>query len=131
MRANLARRPCGASRDASPTPSSRASWWIRRCLRAAQLDKEEPRTPLWRSSRKASSTKFGPNVVTSHVPDPTPDDERCCLPRLFWQALTDPWHQRAQRPGTAILQALSVSPGDDPEPLALVRLLPLHRLGRR
>src|SRR5215217_8798259 len=47
MRANLARRPCGASRDASPTPSSRASWWIRRCLRAAQLDKEEPSISLF------------------------------------------------------------------------------------
>src|SRR5829696_5754000 len=79
------------------------------------------RTPLWQSSRKASSTKFGPNVVTLHVPDPTPD-ERSCLPRLFWQALADPWHQRARGPGAAALQAPSVSPGDDPEPLALVRL---------
>ena len=59
--------------------------------------------------------------VEIHVPDPT-HDERCCLPRLFWQALADPWHQQAREPGSARLQAPSVSPGDDPEPLALVRL---------
>src|SRR5215216_203387 len=74
-----------------------------------------------RSSKKDCSTKFGPNVVTLHVPDPTLD-ERLCLPCLFWHSLTDPWHQRARGPGSARLQALSVSPGDDPEPLALVRL---------
>src|SRR5215211_5255652 len=80
------------------------------------------RTVSGRSSEKDCSTKFGPSVVASHVPDPTPDDERCCLPCLFRQALADPWHQQARGPGSARLQALSVSPGDDPEPLALVRL---------
>src|ERR687889_394451 len=74
-----------------------------------------------RGSQKDCSTKFGPNFVALHVPDPTPD-ERSCLPCLFRQALADPWHQRARRSGTARLQAPSVSPGDDPEPLALVRL---------
>jgi hypothetical protein len=39
------------SRGASPTRSSEASWRIRRQPRAAPLDKEEPRTPLRRSSR--------------------------------------------------------------------------------
>ena len=34
-----------ASRGASPTLSSGASWRTRRRLRAAPLDKEEPRTP--------------------------------------------------------------------------------------
>jgi transposase len=38
------RRRCGASRGASPTLSSGASWRTRRLLRAAPLDKEEPRT---------------------------------------------------------------------------------------
>jgi hypothetical protein len=50
-RASPARRRCGASRGASPTRSSGASWRIRRQPRAAPLDKEEPRTPLRRSSR--------------------------------------------------------------------------------
>ena len=40
------RRRCGASRGASPMPSSGASWRIRRRHCAAPLDKEEPRTPL-------------------------------------------------------------------------------------
>src|SRR5215211_4106413 len=75
-----------------------------------------------RSSEKDCSTKFGSNVVTLHVPDPTPDDERSCLRCLFRQALADPCHQRARGPESAPLQAPSVSPGDDPEPLALVRL---------
>jgi len=44
-RAKLVRRLCGASRGASRMPSSRASWQIRRSLRATPLDKEEPRTP--------------------------------------------------------------------------------------
>src|SRR5215211_6479498 len=44
MRANPARRRCGASRGASATPSTRASWRILRRRRAAPLDKEEPRT---------------------------------------------------------------------------------------
>ena len=44
-KANPARRRCGASRGASPTLSTRASWRIRRHPRAAPLDKEEPRTP--------------------------------------------------------------------------------------
>jgi transposase len=48
-RANLVRRRLGASRGASPTPSSGASWQIRGRLRAAPLDKEEPRTPLPRT----------------------------------------------------------------------------------
>jgi transposase len=47
---SLARRRCGASRGASRMPSSRALWQICRRLRAAPLDKEEPRTPLVRSS---------------------------------------------------------------------------------
>ena len=44
-RASPARRRCGASRDASPMPFSRALWQIRRCSHAAPLDKEEPRIP--------------------------------------------------------------------------------------
>jgi transposase len=44
-RANLVRRRCGASRGASAMPSSGASWRICRRLRAAPLDKEEPRKP--------------------------------------------------------------------------------------
>jgi transposase len=47
---SLARKRCGASRGASRMPSSRALWQICRRLRAAPLDKEEPRTPLVRSS---------------------------------------------------------------------------------
>jgi pimeloyl-ACP methyl ester carboxylesterase len=46
----------GASRGASPTPSSGASWRIRRRLLAAPLDKEEPRTPYLRTSRNTPST---------------------------------------------------------------------------
>jgi transposase len=46
-RAKLVRRRCGASRGASPMPSSRASWQICRRLRAAPLDKEEPRSSLY------------------------------------------------------------------------------------
>jgi transposase len=42
-RENLVRRRCGASRGASPMPSSRTSWQICRRLRTAPLDKEEPR----------------------------------------------------------------------------------------
>src|SRR5215208_2575474 len=80
------------------------------------------RTRLWRSSEKDSSTKFGSNVAALHVPDPTPDDERSCLRCLLRQDLADPSHQRARGPGSARLQVPSVSPDDDPEPLALVRL---------
>jgi transposase len=43
---------CGASRGASPMPSSGASWRTRRHLLAAPLDKEEPRTPSMRSSQR-------------------------------------------------------------------------------
>ena len=50
LRASPARRRCGASKGASPMPSSRASWQIRRRPRAAPLDKEAPRTPYSRSS---------------------------------------------------------------------------------
>jgi hypothetical protein len=49
QRANPVRRRCGASRGASPTLSSGAAWRIRRRLRAAPLDKEEPRTHLPRT----------------------------------------------------------------------------------
>ena len=42
-RASPARRHCGASRGASPTPSSGTSWRILRRLRVVPLDKEEPR----------------------------------------------------------------------------------------
>jgi transposase len=49
-RASLVRRRCGASRGASQMPSSRASWQIRGRLRAAPLDKEEPRIPIPRTS---------------------------------------------------------------------------------
>ena len=45
-RANPARRRLGASRGASPTLSTRASRRTRRLLRAAPLDKEEPRMSL-------------------------------------------------------------------------------------
>jgi hypothetical protein len=48
-RASPARRRCGVSRGASPTPSSGASWRTRRRLRAAPLDKEEPRRPIPRT----------------------------------------------------------------------------------
>src|SRR5215211_7594994 len=60
MRASPARRRCGASRGASPSRSSGASWRIRRRLLAAQLDKEEPRMPKRRTSPKRSSRKFAP-----------------------------------------------------------------------
>ena len=45
QRASPARRRCGASRGASLTLSSGASLRTRKRLRAAPLDKEEPRTP--------------------------------------------------------------------------------------
>src|SRR5215212_2502942 len=45
-RANLAKRRYGASKGASPMPSSGAFWRIRRQPRAAPLDKEEPRMPI-------------------------------------------------------------------------------------
>jgi transposase len=48
-RANLVRRRCGASRGASLMPFSGASWRIRSHLRAAPLDKEEPRITLPRT----------------------------------------------------------------------------------
>jgi transposase len=44
-RASPARKRYGASRGASRMPSSGASWRTRRRIRAAPLDKEEPRTP--------------------------------------------------------------------------------------
>ena len=44
-RANPVRRRCAASRGASAMPSSGASWRTRERIRAAPLDKEEPRTP--------------------------------------------------------------------------------------
>jgi transposase len=47
-RANLVRKRCGASRGASPMPSSRASWQTCKNLRAASLDKEEPRETVWK-----------------------------------------------------------------------------------
>jgi transposase len=53
-RASPARRRCGASKGASPMPSSRASWQIRRRPRAAPLDKEAPRILLLETVRKAS-----------------------------------------------------------------------------
>jgi len=46
QRASPARRRCDASRGASVIPSSGASWRTRGHLRAAPLDKEEPRIPL-------------------------------------------------------------------------------------
>src|SRR5215212_5188174 len=49
-RANPARRRYGASKGASPMPSSGASWRTRRQPRAAPLDKEEPRREIPRSS---------------------------------------------------------------------------------
>jgi transposase len=52
-RANPARRRCGVSRGASPTPSSRALRQTCRRLRAAQLDKEEPRTFLLKLFEKS------------------------------------------------------------------------------
>jgi hypothetical protein len=54
-RASLVRRRCGASRGASPTLSSGASWQICKNLLAAPLDKEEPRTSR-RSSQKTPAT---------------------------------------------------------------------------
>jgi hypothetical protein len=58
-RASLARRRCGASRGASPTPSSGTSWRILRRLHVAPLDKEEPRTPFGRSSQYSTSRYSG------------------------------------------------------------------------
>jgi transposase len=55
LRVSPARRRCGASRDASPMPFSRALWQIRSCSHAAPLDKEEPRTPLRRTSENSTS----------------------------------------------------------------------------
>jgi hypothetical protein len=49
---------CGVSSDASRTPSLGASWWICGRLRAAPLDKEEPRTHLRRTP--ASRDRSGP-----------------------------------------------------------------------
>jgi hypothetical protein len=60
LRANLARRRCGASRGASAMPSSGAFWRIRRHPRAAPLDKEEPRTPFPRHSGNAAKTLTSP-----------------------------------------------------------------------
>jgi transposase len=57
-RANPARRHCGASRGASPTLSTRASWRTCRRRRAAPLDKAEPRTPYRRSSHSGHSANF-------------------------------------------------------------------------
>src|SRR5215203_5403839 len=51
-RASPARRRCGASRGASATPSSGASWQTRKPLRTAPLDKEEPRIPIPRTPVK-------------------------------------------------------------------------------
>src|SRR5215213_3390079 len=68
MRASPARRRCGASRGASQMPSSGASWLIRWCLLAAPLDKEEPRTPLGRSSQHSTSRHSGEALST--VPHP-------------------------------------------------------------
>jgi transposase len=48
-RANPARRRCAASRGGSQMPSSRAWWQTRGRLRAAPLDKEEPRIPIPRT----------------------------------------------------------------------------------
>ena len=51
-RASPVRRRCGASRGASPMPSSTALWQICKNLRAAPLDKEEPRTLILRLYEK-------------------------------------------------------------------------------
>jgi transposase len=56
QRANPARRRCGASRGASPTPSTRALWRTCRLRCAAPLDKEEPRIIYWRTSENTPST---------------------------------------------------------------------------
>ena len=61
-RASPARRRCGASRGASPTLSSGASWRTRKRLRAALLDKEEPRIPRMRTSPFTHSRKFVCNI---------------------------------------------------------------------
>src|SRR5215208_7908949 len=48
--ASPVRRRCGASSGASAMPSSGASWRTRERIRAAPLDKEEPRTHPARST---------------------------------------------------------------------------------
>jgi transposase len=66
-RASPVRKRCGASRGASPTLFSRVSWQIWKGLRAAWLDKEEPRIPfsatpensVTRSSWNQPSTTLG------------------------------------------------------------------------
>jgi len=65
-RASPARRRCGASRGASPTPSSRVSWRTRRRLRAAPLDKEEPRTLLLGSRVDKPSSDMHWGVLGCH-----------------------------------------------------------------
>jgi transposase len=59
LRASPERKRCGASSGASRMPSSGACWRIRRQPRATPLDKEEPRTPLGRSSENYPSTHSG------------------------------------------------------------------------
>ena len=69
-RASLVRRRCGASRGASQMPSSRASWQIRGRLRAAPLDKEEPRILIPRTRVNKSEVgalgRPGPRLATHH-----------------------------------------------------------------
>jgi hypothetical protein len=101
-RASPAGRRCGASRDASLMPFSQALWQIRRCSHAAPLDKEEPRTPLWRRSRNSilSTGCFGSSRATvghesaaSIVPDGLSLGELCqrtgytcnCRNRRSWK----------------------------------------------
>jgi hypothetical protein len=86
-RASLARRRCGASRGASPMPSSRALWQICRRLRAAPLDKEEPRTPLPRTrvNKRGMAAEGGRHYHLDHAQG----DLRCeCTsPRQRWPRL--------------------------------------------
>src|SRR5215213_11674398 len=129
MRANLARRPCGASRDASPTPSSRASWWIRRCLRAAQLDKEEPSIGLFtlvcvegefcevcrHSLLRRSDSAIG---VSADAPAPSSETRGPPTPRLALSVI----------PSDVALGTLLLSPRSQGCPQATVRLARLLRV---
>jgi transposase len=75
QRANLARRLCAASSGASPMPSSRALWRIRRRPHAAPLDKEEPRNPLLETVWKVLG---GRDVGLRSAPWRAEDTPRIC-----------------------------------------------------
>jgi transposase len=83
-RASPERKRCGASRGASPTPSSGAFWRTRRSLRTAPLDKEEPRITVPRTSvnkvtlRKGKPRSGGAFLLNSNLPSCTDELARSC-----------------------------------------------------